>query len=341
MHKALNFGVVGTGSIAASFAEALRRSQRCRVVNVVGSSPQKGKGFAQRWSIPNASATLKEMLVDPGVEAVYIATPHPLHETQAIQSLTAGKPVLCEKPLATDAAGAARIIEQARSSNVFLMEAYMYLCHPLVRALLARLHDGVIGPLRYLEADFAFRVPRDLRGRLFDLSLGGGSILDVGGYPVTFARLMAGIVEQCPFAEPVKLQAAGLIGPSGADELATAVLTFASGFSAKLTAATRYDVGTTTVIYGEDGKIVLDNPWIPRGDRQCLETAFTLFRDGRDSEVVSVRTELATYALEAELVADTLPAFEPAWPALGWEDTLKTLRVLDDWQAALRRESES
>jgi len=335
MKATLSWGVVGTGGIAAAFAEALQRSERCRVVNVVGTSLEKAQTFQRRWALPAASGTLAELLADPRVEAVYIASPHPAHEAQAIASVEAGKHVLCEKPIALEAASAARILAAAERRRVFLMEAFMYRCHPLVRELVARLSDGVIGAVRHVRADFGFRVPRNPDGRLFDLKLGGGSIWDVGGYPVSFARLVAGIVEGAPFAEPVRLAATGRLGPTGADELATALLTFASGFTAEVTSAVRFDVGTETVVFGEAGKIVLPNPWIPGGDRQGLSTGFTIHRDGCETEDVLIRTERATYALEAELVLDSLPALQASWPAMSWADTLGNMRVMDAWRAAL------
>ena len=88
-------------------------------------------------------------------------------------------------------------------------------------------------------------------------------------------------------------------------------------------------------MYGEEGRLELPDPWIPRGNRQGLETEFTVYRDGAEPETVSIKTEMATYALEAELVADTLPALEPAWPAMGWADTLGNMRVMENWMAAL------
>jgi predicted dehydrogenase len=219
---------------------------------------------------------------------------------------------------------------------VFLMEAYMYRCHPLAAELLSRLNDGAIGPIRHVRADFGFRAPRAPGHRLFSPSLGGGSILDVGGYPVSFARLIAGVVERVPFAEPVALTASGLIGPTGVDELASAHLTFASGFTASVTSAVSYDVGTSATVFGEQGRIELPNPWIPSGRRQALETGFTLYRNGRDPETVPIRTDKPTYAIEAEYVAHALPAPEPEWPAMTWADTLGNLRVMDAWSASLR-----
>jgi predicted dehydrogenase len=337
MKDRLQWGVIGTGGIASDFAQALTRSDRCRVVNVVGSSPAKAQAFASRFALPAWAPDVESLLADRAVDAVYIATPHPAHEAQALAAIAAGKHVLCEKPMTIAAATTERVIDAARRGNVFLMEAFMYRCHPLTKALIARLQDGVIGAVRHVRADFAFRVPRDPKGRLFDPELGGGGILDVGGYPASFSRLVAGLVEDKPFAEPVSLSANGVIGPSGADEVATALLTFSSGFTATCTSGVFHEVGTSTVVFGEKGKIVLPDPWIPGGKRQALESGFTIFRDDAAPEPVTVRTEKATYAIEAELVADSLPAQEARWPAMTWADSLGNMRVLDAWRAALTK----
>jgi predicted dehydrogenase len=336
MKETLQWGVVGTGGISTDFANALTKSKRCRIVNVTGLTAEHARAFADKWGIPKTAATLDDLLADKAVEAVYIGTPHPFHEKMALAAIAAGKAVLCEKPLALDAAATANVIEAARKKGVFLMEGYMYRGHPLMRDLITRLQDGVIGPIRHVRADFAFRVPRDPEGRLFAKSLGGGGILDVGGYVVSFSRLVAGLVEGVPFAEPVKMAANGVIGPTGADEITTALLTFKSGFTAVATSAVFHDAGTTTVVFGEQGKIVLPDPWIPQSKRQCLETGYTIYRDGKEPEIVDIKTEMATYAIEAELVADSLPGTEAAWPAMTWADTLGNMRVLDAWQAALK-----
>src|SRR5687767_2288827 len=124
----LSWGVIGTGGIAGDFCQALTRSTRCRVVNVAGSSPEKARAFAERFGLVRWSAQIPQLLADRTVEAVYVATPHPLHEQQALACIAAGKHVLCEKPLTPDAAGAARVIDAARQQGVFLMEAFMYRC---------------------------------------------------------------------------------------------------------------------------------------------------------------------------------------------------------------------
>jgi predicted dehydrogenase len=337
---ALNWGVVGTGSIATDFCEALKSSTRCAVVNVAGSSGTNARDFARRFAVARWSEGLPQLLDDRAVNAVYVATPHPWHEEHALAAIAAGRHVLCEKPLTTDECSAARVIAAARRRGVFLMEAYMYRCHPLITALLARLNDGAIGAVRHVRADFGFRAPRVAAHRLFSPALGGGGILDVGGYPVSFARLIAGVAESVPFAEPVALRGSGLIGPTGVDELATAQLTFASGFTASVTSAVSYEVGTSAVVFGERGRIELPNPWIPSGRRQALETTMTVYRDRAAPEIVTIRSDKPTYAIEAEYVAEALPAVDPRWPAMSWADTLGNQRVLDAWRASLRAQTQ-
>jgi predicted dehydrogenase len=335
MKSKVRFGVIGTGGIAADFCAALSASPLCEVVNVAGSSAPKSAAFAQRFSLAQSSGSLSELLDDPKVDVVYVATPHPLHEAQTLACIEMGKHVLCEKPLTVDAASTERVLRAAQQRKVFLLEGYMYRCHPLLGALLERLERGDIGELRHIRADFGFRVERTPQGRLFDLKLGGGGILDVGGYCTSFARLLAGFVSGRPFAEPTRVQAVGYRGPTGADELTTALLSFESGLSATLTCAVHHRVGTEAVLFGELGRIVLPDPWIPQGQRQSLETSFTVAREGQAEETVTIRTDRPTYALQAELVATSLQNLEAPWPAMSWADSLGNMRVLDAWRACI------
>jgi predicted dehydrogenase len=330
----LQWGVIGTGAIANDFATALQSSERCRIVNVT-SFPGLARPFADKFGVARATDSLEELLADAEVQAVYVATPHPLHEKLALAAIAAGKHVLVEKPMATSAEAAGRIVEAARRRGVFLMEAYMYRCHPLITELISRLRAGAIGQIRHVRADFGFRDPRSPNGRLFDPAQAGGGILDVGGYPVSFVRLIAGLAVGKTAAEPSSLTAVGQIGPTGVDEFAQATLAFASGVTAEIACGIRYDFGCAATIFGEEGRISIEDAWLPGGKRQGLESHFTIVRDGHAPEVVPVNIPRAIYALEAELVADSLPATQATWPAMTWDDTLANLRVMDQWRAAL------
>jgi predicted dehydrogenase len=339
MKDKLQWGVVGAGQMAGDLALSLERSARCRVVNACGSSPEKARAFAERWKLPRAAASVEELVADPAVDVVYVASPHPLHEAHALAAIAAGKPVLLEKPFAMDAASAARVVEAARARGVFLMEAFMYRCHPLLRALVERLQAGVIGEIQHVRAEFGFRKPRDPEGRLYNAAKGGGAILDVGCYPASLARLVAGVAVGRPFAEPTRVEATARFGPTGVDEVASALLTFESGLTATLGTAIHHATGRSATIFGEAGAIAIPDPWAPESHRHGRKTSFTIHRDGREPELVAFDTELDSYAIEAELVADTLPAREAIWPAMTLDDSLGNMRLLDAWQAAARATS--
>jgi predicted dehydrogenase len=330
----LQWGVIGTGAIATDFATALQSSERCRIVHVT-SFPGLAQPFAEKFAIARATDSLDVLLADAEVQAVYVATPHPLHEKLALAAIAAGKHVLVEKPMSTSALAAGRVIEAARQKRVFLMEAYMYRCHPLITELVSRLRTGAIGQIRHVRADFGFRDPRNPKGRLFDAEQAGGGLLDVGGYPVSFVRLVAGLAIGKPVAEPTKLTAVAQIGPTGVDEFAQATLAFESGVTAEIACGIRYDFGCGATIFGEEGRVKIDDPWLPGGKRQGLRSHFTIERDGQPPEIVNVDIPRAIYALEAELVADSLPATQATWPAMTWDDTLANLRVMDAWRAAI------
>jgi predicted dehydrogenase len=327
------FGVVGTGQIAGEFAVALGASRRCRVVNVAGSSLGKARAFAAHFGVDRAAADLTELLNDPAVQAVYVATPHPWHEAHARAALEAGRAVLCEKPLTLDAAGTARLIALAERHGVFLMEAFMYRSHPLLAALIERVLSGAIGLPRHLRSVFGYRAPHDAKSRIFERAAGGGGVLDVGGYPVSLARLCAGLARGLPFDEPLRVVGSGHVGVTGVDELAFAELAFDGGFSAEIACATRHALGTESVLFGEEGRIVVPDVWLPEGGRQGLTSSFRIERDDREPELVRVTSKLSTFAIEAEVVADSLPRLEPAWPAMSHADSLGNARVLDAWLA--------
>jgi predicted dehydrogenase len=208
-------------------------------------------------------------------------------------------------------------------------------------ALLELVDAGVVGELRHVDAAFGFEATGPRTGRLFDPALGGGGVLDVGGYPVSFARLLAGRVERRAFAEPTKLEATGVVGPTGVDEVASAKLSFASGFTANVSCAVRRDLGTTVTIVGTRGRIELPNPWLPGGERQGLASSFTIHGDGKAPETITLRAPAPVYALQADLFAEALPTRAPRAPAMSLADSLGNMRVLDAWRTAVHAEARS
>ena len=157
MSRTLSWGILGTGLIAGVFANGVKQSQTGTLVAVGSRSQAAADTFGETWRIPHRYSRYEDALADQSVQAVYLALPHPFHAEWAIKAAEAGKHVLCEKPIALNHAEAMAIVEAAQRHDVFLMEAYMYRCHPQTRKLLELIRSGVIGQVRVIQATFSFQ----------------------------------------------------------------------------------------------------------------------------------------------------------------------------------------
>ncbi len=330
--KKLNWGIIGTGSIAKAFARGLQQSSTGCLLAIGSRAQESAERFGDEFSIARRYATYEALLADPEIEAVYIATPHPAHAEWSIRSTQAGKRVLCEKPATLNYGDTMTVIEAARRAGVFWMEAFMYRCHPQTQRLVELIRDGAIGDVRVIQATFSFRASSDPRGRLLNRELGGGGILDIGCYPVSIARLVAGVAVGRPFEEPLQVLGAGHKGSAtGVDEWAAAVLTFPGEILAQVSAGVQVAQDNTVRIYGSDGWIHLPAPWQPA--KLGGEWSFLLHRSGvGEPEVVSGFEPRSLYAVEADYVAAHLEAREAVSPGMSWADTLGNMRVLDAWR---------
>ncbi|MFI1035502.1 Gfo/Idh/MocA family protein [Streptomyces sp. NPDC020951] len=248
----IRWGVVGPGTIAAGFAEAMGSVAGGEIVAVASRSLVRAEAFADRFGIARRYGELAAMADDPDVDVVYVATPQSRHEQDTLALLAAGKHVLCEKPFALNAEQARRMAREARARRLFLMEAIWSRFLPSYRTLTDVIDNGRIGEPLLVEADFGFRMPVDPEHRLFRPELGGGALLDLGIYPVQLCALVLG-----PVAHVV---ADGVIGQTGVDEQVAAVLRHSDGGLGVVKAAIRTDMTCTARIAGSDGTIDLPAP---------------------------------------------------------------------------------
>ena len=202
--SSLGWGIIGPGSIAKAFADALPHSRTGRLVAIATRDPGR-PGLAERFPGARIHAGYEAMLGDPEVEAIYIATPHPAHAEWAIKAAEAGKHVLCEKPIAVSAAEAEAMVAAARRAGTFLGEAFMYRLHPMTAKIVDLVKAQAMGELRLIRSSIGFNMTFDPASRLFANDTAGGAILDVGCYPVSMARLIAGAAAGKPFLDPVKV----------------------------------------------------------------------------------------------------------------------------------------
>jgi len=203
--------------------------------------------------VPRAYATYEEVFADQDVDAVYVATPHSMHQHNCIQALESGKAVLCEKPFAINAREAQEVIRLAREKQVFCMEAMRMRFFPLFARLLALIDDGLIGELQMLTADFSIPTPFDANSRVFDPSLGGGAWLERGVYCLSLATRILGA--------PSDVVGRASIGETGVDEETAVVLTFPNGPLAILTASLRSHGANAAMIMGSEGTIRIHQPF--------------------------------------------------------------------------------
>ncbi len=335
MAAKLRWGIIGTGNIAKTFARGLANSETGTLQAVGSRTQESADRFGDEFNVPRRYDSYEALLADTDVEAVYISTPHPLHAEWAIKAAEAGKHILCEKPLTLNHAEAMAVVEAALQHDVFLMEAFMYRCHPQTARLVELIREGAIGEVREIEATFSFHAGFNPEGRLFNNELGGGGILDVGCYCTSMARLIAGAATGKDFAEPIDVYGAAHIGPvSRVDEYAVATLRFPGDILAQLATAVQLQQDNVVRIWGSEGNILVPSPWMPSRDPGT--TTIIVNRKGEEPQEVTVEASAGLYTIEADTVAAHMEARQAPPPAMTWEDTLGNMKTLDRWRAAIK-----
>jgi predicted dehydrogenase len=333
MAQRLAWGILATGRIAGSFARGVDRSQLGRLVAVGSRSRENAERFARDFPALCAHASYEALLDDPEVDAVYIATPHPQHVEWAVRAAAAGKHVLCEKPAGLTHTEMVTMAEAARAHSVVFMEAFMYRCHPQTAKIAGMVRDGVLGEIKLIQGSFGFNAPFDPQSRLWSNATAGGGILDVGCYPVSMARLLAGASVGAPFLDPVEVTGAGQLHPeTGVDVVAAATLRFSGGLVAQVAASLGVEQDNTLRVYGTEGMLRVPAPYKP----SCGEVParFFLHRQGREEEI-SIVTPGTLYELEADAFATAVAEGRHEVPAMTVADSLGNMATLDRWRAAI------
>ncbi|MBZ9898134.1 aldo/keto reductase [Mesorhizobium sp. BR1-1-6] len=338
----IRWGILGPGSIAKAFAGGVAGSRNGKLVAIGARDPGK-PSLAQSFPGARILEGYEALLTDAEIDAIYISVPHPGHAQWAIRAAEAGKHVLCEKPLALTAFEADAMMHAARKAGTFLGEAFMYRLHPQTLKLVELIKSGVIGEIRMIKSSFGFAMPDFMpQHRLYANDLAGGGILDVGGYPVSMARLIAGAAAGKPFLEPDKVTGVAHLGQSGVDEWASALLHFPGGIVAEVSCSISLNQDNVLRIFGTRGRIEVPDFWFAGGDRDVgLGRIDVIGADGV-RETISVNEKRHVYSFEVDAAGDAILAGrqEFAWPGMAWADSLGTLRVLDRWRAAVGLEYE-
>lgn len=322
-NNTVRWGIISTARIGeTAFIPALRQTTRGELVAVASRSQESATAFAQKHEIPRAFDSYEAMLASDEIDAVYNPLPNTMHREWTMAAARHGKHIFCEKPLAVTPAEAQEMIDACEQAGVLLVEAFVFLLHPQTLKLRQLLDDGVIGELHQLQARLTFRLNRPTDNIRLNKELGGGSLLDAGGYPITFARFAFG-------TEPVAVQAAGHFDPDyEVDSRVAMILTFPGDGYATLQTGVDAGGGPGAVLMGEKGYIEIPQPYHPK------EECHFVVHNADGSETVSFNTGQVTFTAAIEQFHDCL--LEGATPLIPPSNAIGTLRVIEAVLASAR-----
>ncbi|TNE72435.1 Gfo/Idh/MocA family oxidoreductase [bacterium] len=248
-NKQIRWGILGLGKIAHKFAQDLLLSEHAVLYAVASRSQEKAVDFGTQYQAKACYSSYEAMLEDPNVDVVYIATPHVNHFEWTLKSLQMGKHVLCEKPMGMNAKQVELVKAEAEKRNLFLMEGIWTRFIPMTEKLLQLLNENLLGKLISIRADFGFKAPFDLNKRIYNKSLGGGSLLDIGIYPIYLSLLL--------FGKPKTVQASARFTSTQVDATCMMMFGYDAGQKAMLESTIETTTPTEAYIFGTEGSIHL------------------------------------------------------------------------------------
>lgn len=313
------WAIAATGGMAAAFAADLAHLPDAEVAFVGSRSSESARDFAGRLGGEDCGSGTYADLVEAGrrgeVDVVYVATPHPQHHALALAVIGAGTPLLVEKAFTATLAGAEEVVAAARDAGVFCMEAMWTRFQPAVARARALVDAGEIGELLLVQADFGAHRDYDPGSRLFDLALGGGSVLDLGVYTVSLAQDLLG--------RPDRVTATGTTYPNGADRSAAIQLAYADGRAASLTCTLASQTPGRAILVGTEGSLELVPPFYH-------PTRLVLRRNGKEPQELELQPTGRGYAHQAEEVQRCLAAGLTESAVMPLSDTLDVMWVLEE-----------
>lgn len=331
--KTIRWGIIGPGSIAKAFRDGVAQAEHGELVAIATRNPDK-PGLAEEFPGARILKGYDALLADKDVDAIYIAVPHTGHAEWAIKAAEAGKHVLVEKPLALSAHEEDAVFHAHKKAGTFAGEAFMYRLHPQTAKIIELIKAGTIGDVRMIQSSFGFNMGSfKAEHRLFASALAGGGIMDVGCYPVSMSRLIAGVANGKAFADPVKVAGAAKLNAEGTDDYAAAVLTFENGIVAQVSCAVMANLDNVLRIHGSEGRIEVPDFWFAGGNRDQGLGKIDIIKGGK-TETISVDEKAHVYSFEAEAASLAILAGRQEFqaPGMSWADSLGNARVLDAWR---------
>jgi predicted dehydrogenase len=308
-----NWGILGPGGIARAFAEDLKRLNGHSIGAVGSRTLGNAQSFAHTYG-GTAYGSYEELVADPSVDAIYVATPHPAHKDNVILALNAGKPVLCEKPFSVNAVEAQQMVEAAGKNGVALMEAMWARYLPHYAKVREIIESGVLGKIHTIHADHGQRLADQNIPRLVEPSLAGGALLDLGIYPISFAHMILG--------NPSKITSTAVLTDKGVDAQTSMIFDYASGAQAVLNTTMIEQTPCRAVVAGLNGWLEIDRTFYnPASMRVILN----------DGSVTEYPSSYQGHGLreQAEVFKQLVRSGAQQSQILNWQDTVDIMKTLD------------
>jgi predicted dehydrogenase len=300
MKDTINWGILATGWIADKFANALSVVPNAKLYAVGSRNKEQAEIFARKFNIPKFYGTYGELSSDPDIDVLYVATPHPFHFDNTMMCLQQNKAVLCEKPFAMDKGQVLQMIGLARQKKLFLMEAMWTRFLPSILKVKELIDKDVIGEVIQLKSDFGMKFPYDVKGRLFNKALGGGSLLDIGIYPVFISLFLMGL--------PEAMISKAIIGKTDVDESIAMIFKYKNALAC-LSSTAMANTPVETEIYGTKGKIKIHYMWfmatkitLSLNDKETQDFDFPFLCNGYEYEAIEVNNCLLRGETESKLM---------------------------------------
>jgi len=339
--KQVKWGIIGLGDIASKFADGFQFTKNARLFAISSKNENKLLEFKNKFQIDEnfCFSNYESLLECKDLDIVYIALPHSFHHEWVIKSIEKEKNILVEKPATVNFSQMENIKNNLKNKNIFFSEAFMYRYHPQIPKIIDLLKNKIIGNLVSMESFFGFDAlgRRKIFGikfkkkpnkydRLFNKELGGGAILDIGCYPVSFSILVASLISKIDFNKIEVLNKKKEIGPTGVDMNSFAELNFGNNFKSEIVVSLTKNLGKKTKIIGTKGELIIEDTWSP--------TNLSLINvTGENKETIEIQCHNNVYAYEIDALSKCIleNKKEPNFPGMTINETLENMKILDKW----------
>ncbi len=312
--NSINWGILGCGNIAASFARDLAVLGDARLLAVASKSEERAENFGKTFKVERRYSSYSDLVNDADIDVIYVATRHNDHLSAASLCIENGKPVLVEKPFCVNASETKQLIALARKRDVFLMEAMWTRFLPVIKTVKERIKKGDIGPVRMLFADFGFKAPFDPKSRVFNPEMAGGALLDIGVYPISFASL---IFEK----QPDEILSQAILGATAVDEQSSYLFRYRDHALAVLASIVRGMSPRSAHVVGEEGTFYIPQFWKARNA--------TLIREEKKVEVIEPAFQGYGYNYQAQEVMECIRRGETESNIMPLDESLAIMQTMD------------